>query len=243
MIKSDNKSWVMITGASKGIGRALADRYLEMGHRVISIGRDFTHVMNRENEIQLSLDLSKRENIKKLIALVRENQWQIAILMNNAAIQSSYYVNERTKSNFNDESSRAEVAINLLAPIELVEGLFPYLTTNAVIANTTSLVAYQPKPSAAIYSASKAALHSYTKSLRYQLSSTNVHVTEIVPPLVETNMTEHQKRKKMLPADMAKYIQEGIEQRKKIIAPGMSQFVLKLNIWMPGLVEKILMKE
>lgn len=166
----------------------------------------------------------------------------VAVLINNAGVQNA--IDLAAPEIGNPESPdliRDEIALNLTAPILLTLALLPFmLRPDGSIVNVTSLVSRQPKPSAPVYSASKAGLASFTQSLRVQLRSQGVRVVEVVPPLVDTDMTSGRGKGKMSPEAMADAIVEGIADQRQTVAAGLSRRVLVLNRLLPELVRGIL---
>ncbi|WP_374021855.1 SDR family oxidoreductase [Mycobacterium sp. HNNTM2301] len=180
---------VLVTGGGSGIGRGLAESLHRLDNEVIIAGRRreaLEAVAAANPGIQrLHLDQSNPSSIARLAAEVRDRHPGLNVVINNAGIM-------RTENLLTDDTTAAEamVAVNLLGPVRLTASLLPTLLTqrDAAIINVTSALAFVPKAVAPTYCATKAALHSYTESLRHQLRDTAVEVIEIIPPLVETEM-------------------------------------------------------
>lgn len=181
----------MITGGASGIGLALAERFLKAGSEVIVCGR-------REKKLQEAKQLHR--GLQARVCDVGSEAERIAlfewathefpnlnVLVNNAGIQRRGKFTEDTAS---WEERRQEIAINLEAPIHLSALFIPHLLQQkeAAIINVSSGLAFTPGTFASVYSATKAAIHSFTMSLRHDLSDTNVRVIEIVPPAVNTDL-------------------------------------------------------
>lgn len=183
---------IVITGGSSGIGLALAKKFMTLQNTVIITGRD-KHKLERIKQDLTGVaifhgDLSDDESVKALAAHVRRNYDAVNVLINNAAVQYNY--------NFSSEKVDLqnidyEIAANLQAPIKLTTLLLPTLLekNESAIVNVSSGLFMAPKKTASVYCATKAAIHSFSKTLRYQLENSNVSVFEIVPPLVDTAMT------------------------------------------------------
>jgi uncharacterized oxidoreductase len=136
-----------------------------------------------------------------------------------------------------------EIGVNLTAPILLAGALVPHMQRpGGTIVNVTSLVSLQPKPSAPVYSATKAGLASFTRALRQQIAPLGLRVVEAIPPLVDTAMTEGRGSGKLSPEAMADAIWRGVRDGREIVAPGMSRRALFLNRLMPGLLAGIIAK-
>jgi uncharacterized oxidoreductase len=180
---------VLITGGASGIGWALAQRFLAAGSEVIVCGRRVDKLreaqqLNRRVKIRVC-DVAQEAERIALAEWVAREQPNVNVLVNNAGIQ-------RRVSIANDDwrSTRQELAINLEAPIHLAMLFAAHLAARPTpaIVNVTSGLAFAPLVIAPVYSATKAALHSFTLSLRHQLAGTPVQVIEIIPPAVNTDL-------------------------------------------------------
>lgn len=183
---------VLITGGSSGIGLALAKRFLSLKNNVIITGRDTTKLEQIKNSfpeiVTFEGDLTNKNSLDELVLLMEQQYADLNILINNAAVQYNY--------NFTDEPNLTykidyEISVNISAPIKLTGLLLPLLlkNKNSAVVNVSSGLFIAPKKSASVYCATKSAIHSFTKTLRYQLENTNTKVFEIIPALVETPMT------------------------------------------------------
>lgn len=232
----------VITGASRGIGLALVNRYLAAGFPVLAIARDTAVLQPRENLTVLDADLAGRAGITRAADRVKAMGLPVAVLINNAGVQNAVDFTGPDSANSEcPDCIRDEIALNLTAPVLLALCLLPLmLRPGGTIVNVTSLVSRQPKPSAPVYSASKAGLASFTQSLRVQLRSEGIHLVEAVPPLVDTGMTVGRGSGKISPEAMADAIFVSVRDQKQLAAPGLSRRVLLLNRVWPELVGKIL---
>jgi uncharacterized oxidoreductase len=181
---------VLVTGGASGIGLALAKRFLTAGSRVIACGRRETK-LREAHEIDprlntLVADVSTSAGRVTLVESVLRDFPALNVLVNNAGIQRRIRLEEQEPW----ETTREELAINLEAPIHLTRLLVPHLmsTPGAAIINITSGLAFAPLARTPVYSATKAALHSFTLSLRHQLKDTPISVIEIAPPAVDTDL-------------------------------------------------------
>jgi len=184
---------ILITGGSTGIGLAFAERFMKAGNTVIVCGRRESALQDAEEQV-LGLitrvcDLDMESERLALFDWVTANYPEVNVLVNNAGIQLRYNVLKAdARDHWND--FRKEITTNIEAPFHLSMLFAPFFTAKetAAIINVTSGLAFTPFAIAPIYSASKAALHSFTISLRHQLSDTSVEVIEIAPPAVNTNL-------------------------------------------------------
>ena len=178
---------VLVTGGGTGIGRGLAEALHRLGNHVIIAGRrlePLKAVAEANPGIRhLSLDQGDPADIRRFAIELTDNHPELNVLVNNAGIQR---VEDLTSGG--PGSAELSVAINLLGPIRLTAALLHSLLgkPRAAILNVTSGLAFMPSAITPTYCASKAALHSYTQSLRFQLRESPVQVIEIIPPQVQT---------------------------------------------------------
>ena len=182
---------VLITGGGSGIGLALTEELVRRGNQVIICGR-------RRNRLQAAqarvpgihsrvCDISKARSRQALVDWVLSEFKQLNVLVNNAGIQRQ--VNFLKGSRDLGEADE-EVGTNLIAPIHLSAQLLPHLRRKkeAAIVNIYSGLAYTPLAVVPVYCATKAAVHSWSLSLRHQLRDTSVRVFEVAPPMVATEL-------------------------------------------------------
>jgi len=182
---------ILITGGSAGIGLAFALKFLELGNEVIVTGRR-QRVLDEVNAKHPKLhiiqsDVADTAQIVALAARVKSDFPKLDVLMNNAGIM--LYKNLRAPAP--DLSGlMAEVNINVGGVIGMTSAFIDILTANkGTVINVSSALAFVPLPAAPIYSATKAAIHSYTQSLRFRLEESGVEVIELMPPGVKTDLT------------------------------------------------------
>ena len=182
---------ILMTGGGSGIGRALAEAFHRLGNQVIITGRgrkalDETTAANPGMK-SLTLDVSDPKSIQSFAGQVTKDFPSLNVLINMAGIMQPENLLERP-----DDLSTAEktVTTNLLGPIRLTAALLPSLRKQprATIMNVSSGLAFVPLAMTPTYCATKAAIHSYTQSLRYQLKATKVEVIELIPPYVQTTL-------------------------------------------------------
>jgi uncharacterized oxidoreductase len=194
---------IFITGATSGIGRSMAEAFHRLGNQVIIAGRrrkllDEVVAAN-PGMAAMELDITDMDSIAAAAArLVREFP-TLNVLVNNAGIMPF----DDSSSAVDDETTRRILETNLLGPIRLTSALIEHLKEQprATIVNNTSVLAYLPLATTAVYSASKAALHSYTLSQRFMLRGTSVRVQEIAPPWVDTDLIRKSGDPRAMPLD------------------------------------------
>jgi uncharacterized oxidoreductase len=226
---------ILITGGSTGIGLAFAERFIKAGNKVIVCGRR-KDVLQEAKEKFPSLitrvsDLDIESERAALFDWVTANYPDVNVLVNNAGIQQGFNVLKGDAKN-NWRYFSKEITTNLEAPFHLSMMFAPFFATKeeATIINVTSGLAFTPFAIAPIYSASKAALHSFTMSLRHQLSETSVEVIEVAPPAVNTNLGGAGVHTQGEPLDaFADGIFKGLEEGKKEIGYGTSVNRLRMT--------------
>ena len=194
---------ILITGSGSGIGRELARRFHDHGNTVIITGRR-REVLDevaagRPNLHAYTLDVTRPEDITTFAARVTSEHPALNVLVNNAGIMRYEALDHARELSDAEET----VATNLLGPIRMIDALVEHLghQPDAAIVNVSSGLAFVPLVAAPTYSATKAAIHSYTVSLREALKG-KVEVIELVPPAVQTELTPGQStRAAYLPLD------------------------------------------
>jgi len=182
---------ILITGGSAGIGLAFALKFLELGNEVIVTGRRqavLDQVKAKHPKLHtIQSDVADPAQIAALAARVKSDFPKLDVLMNNAGIM----LHKNLKAPAADLAGlMAEMNVNVGGVITTTSAFIDILRANkGTVINTSSALAFVPLPSAPIYSATKAAIHSYTQSLRFQLEETGVEVIELMPPGVKTDMT------------------------------------------------------
>ena len=229
------KRTVLITGGTSGIGLELARQLQQRGNTVIVTGRDQEKLDAAARMIAgiaiFKSDVRDPEAIAALHGRVIAQFPALDILINNAGIMRNLNLNQ--ERDLNDVTR--EIEINLSGPVRMAQQFLPHLKTRkgALIVNVSSGLAFIPLPISPVYCATKAAIHSFTQSLRAQLSDTGVTVVELAPPGVETPLfrgefAEEMKGQKGMDVKvLARRAIAGIEAGRLEIRPGLSN-VLKI---------------
>jgi uncharacterized oxidoreductase len=184
---------ILITGGGSGIGAALAQRLHDAGNTVIVAGRRADAleqaIAGRANMHAITLDIDSAAGVTDFADRVLGQFPALNVVINNAGIMRLETLDARRDLG----DAEATITTNLLGPIRLIDALIEHLIAQpeAAIVNVTSGLAFVPQTMAATYSATKAALHSYTVSLREVLKG-RVEVIELAPPGVQTDLTPGQ---------------------------------------------------
>lgn len=219
---------VLITGGSRGVGFALAKELSSQGHNVLVTGRNRERLEAATEKIESNVltfacDHATITDQERLIAFVQEHWGSIDILINNAAIQYNYELAEQPTEKLLTDVAY-ETQVNFTSVIQLIGLCLPLLSPSGAIVNVTSGLALTPKRSGPVYCATKAALHSFSQSLRWQLAASPQHkdqsVLEALLPMIDTDMTAGRGKGKISPEQAAAAIIKGIERRQSEINVG-----------------------
>ena len=202
---------ILITGGTSGIGRALAEALHNQGNQLIIAGRRqslLDEITAAHPAMQsAALDVQNLDSLPAFAAQIATQFPSLNVLINNAGIQKSEDLNDPSADFSIVEET---IATNLLAPLRLTAALLPHFKKQprATVMTVSSGLAFVPKASTPAYSATKAAIHAWTQSLRYQLRDTKVEVLELIPPYVQTELQGQRQAADPNAMPLADYIAE-----------------------------------
>ena len=239
MLSSSRK--ILITGATSGIGLALLQQLHATGHSLIAVARDAAALSRLEaahNRVAgYPCDLSSRLQVESLAERVQQDHPDLGLVINNAGVQ---YTPTFLDEDFSYDSIEYETKVNFLAPVWLTSLLLPLLISQkqpSAVVNISSGLALTPKTNSAIYCATKAAIHSFSQCLGYQLDGIPVRSIEAILPLVDTPMTEGRGRGRISPEDAARQVISGMSKGESEIYVGMAKWLPLLLRLAPSLVK------
>lgn len=241
-----SKHKVLITGGSKGIGFELAKRLVALGNRVIICSRHAESLAIAKNEISelitVQCDIGKEDDLKRLAEFLKSQHADLSLIINNAGISLNY---DFTKTDVADTIKNVdkELTVNLNALIKLCAVALPLLKKfdNSGIVNISSGLAICPSKGNPVYCASKAAVYIFSQALRYQLEDNlpNIKVFGVLLPMVDTEMTQRKKGKKMSAKKAAEIIIDGIQKNQFEMYIGKSKLLFWLNRWFPSFARNL----
>jgi len=204
---------IFITGGGTGLGRGLAEAFHRLGNRVVIAGRRAKPLEQvtaaHPGMTSFALDVADAASISKVAAQVVDACPDLNVLINMAGIMEL----ENLKTQSDSEVAERTIAINLLGTIRMTTALLPHLLKrkSSAILNVSSGLASVPLAWTPTYCATKAAIHSYTESLRFQMRGTSVEVIELTPPWVQTELMGPSQATEPRAMPLAPYIEETMQ--------------------------------
>ncbi|WP_397450748.1 SDR family oxidoreductase [Pseudomonas sp. NA-150] len=194
---------IFITGGGSGIGRGLAEALHKLGNQVIISGRRKSHldavIAANPGMAAVELDITNTASINSVANQLITDYPTLNVLINNAGIM----LPDTAAGAIDDELLTSTISTNLMGPIRMTSALVDHLKKqdDAYIGYTTSVLGFVPMALTAVYSATKAALHSYVMSQRFMLRDSSVKVLEIAPPWVRTELMNSSEAELAMPLD------------------------------------------
>ncbi|MGW1030311.1 SDR family oxidoreductase [Streptomyces sp. NPDC002577] len=194
---------IFITGGTSGIGLGLAQRLSQAGNKVVVAGRrkeQLDRIADEHPDLDtLPLDVTDPGSVAEATRALLRTHPDLNVLINNAGVM--------LPENLTDPDwlpvAERTIGTNLLGPLRMTQTLLPHLLgrPDAAIINVSSGLAFVPLPATPTYNATKAAIHSFSESLRVQLADTSVQVIEVIPPAVRTTLMGQQDDDRAMPLD------------------------------------------
>ncbi|HWY98708.1 MAG TPA: SDR family NAD(P)-dependent oxidoreductase [Bacteroidia bacterium] len=242
---------ILITGGASGIGYEMAKEFIKNKNTVIITGRNEQKLQKVKNELKgvvtIKSDVSNPDDVKALYEHVAKDYPSLNVLINNAGVMVEINLQ---KHQLSATDLTKEIDINVKGTIWMNDTFLPLLkkNKNAATVTVSSMLAFVPLAITPVYCATKAALHSYTLSLREQLRNTDVKVFELAPPATETELltafNEEDKKEisvMSVQAMVASFI-KGLLKDKFEICPGQSSQLRFMSRFFPGFILKQLSK-
>jgi uncharacterized oxidoreductase len=241
---------IFITGGGSGIGRGLAEALHGLGNKVIIAGRRRKQlaavVAANPGMAALELDIADPDSIDRAAKRLITEHPDLNVLINNAGIMQP----DQAAGKVDDALLLATINTNLIGPIRMTSALIEHLKTKegAVVAYMGSVLGFVPLAATAVYSSTKAALHTYALSQRFMLRDTGVRVLEIAPPWVRTELMNSREAEQAMPinqfiaeaikvlgTDANEIVIEAAKPMRNNAGPGEQSFVNDFNAYMLAL--------
>ncbi|SOE87911.1 Short-chain dehydrogenase involved in D-alanine esterification of teichoic acids [Burkholderia sp. YR290] len=203
---------IFITGGGSGIGRGLAEAFHRLGNQVIIAGRRRANlgetIAANPGMEAIELDITDPQSIARVADELVARWPTLNVLINNAGVMQI----DNLAAPVEEELLAATLGTNLIGPIRMTGALVEHLKrqSDSTIINVSSVLGFVPMAVAGVYSSTKAAIHSYTQSLRYRLKDTSVRVVEIAPPWVQTDLLDSKNEPRAMP--LAPYIEQTMRE-------------------------------
>jgi uncharacterized oxidoreductase len=218
-----SENTIFITGGGSGIGRGLAEALHKLGNKVIISGRRKSHLdattQANPGMHSVELDIADSASIATVAKKLVADYPALNVLINNAGVMQI----DDAAGKMDDGLLTSTITTNLLGPIRLTSALIEHLKKQpkATVVYNTSALAFVPLALTAVYSSTKAALHSYVLSQRYKLKATSVSVLEIAPPWVQTDLLNSNEDPRAMP------LKEFIEGTIKVLGTDADEILVE----------------
>lgn len=222
MSETGGHTWV-VTGASRGIGRAIAERALGLGHRVALLARSEQALDlpdgTAERALPLQVDVSDAESVAAGVAAVVAAFGPIDVLVNNAGVHRGGRVDRLSLDDWDDV-----LATNLTGPLLVTRAALPHMAEGSSVVNVGAVVGFRGFPGDSPYGAAKAGLAGLTAVLAVELADRGIRVNLVVPGFVETEMT----------GDLSPKARALIVERIPLRRTGSAEEIAEVVTWVAG---------
>lgn len=241
-----NENTILITGGSSGIGFEMARQFLNRNNMVIITGRNKQKLEKSKQQLDgvtaIQNDVSNPDDVEKLYQQVAKDFPDLNILINNAGIMQTINLQD---NNLSAVELAKEIDINLKGTLLMNNAFLPLLkqNNNSAIINVSSGLAFVPLPITPVYCSTKAAIHSYSLSLRAQLRNTDIKVFELAPPLTKTELIvvfeKYMRGNPIMPAeDMVADFLKGLSKDEYEIRVGQANQLKFMSRFFPKFILK-----
>jgi short-subunit dehydrogenase involved in D-alanine esterification of teichoic acids len=237
-----NGHLVLVTGGSSGIGLALAGALARAGNQVVIGARDADRLAAAARRVPgagtVQLDISDVASLPAVLDSVRDRYGPLTMLVNNAGALHRYQLTDPAAGDL----ITAEITTNILGTVHLTRLALPQLLEQpeAAVVTLSSVLSHVAVPRLPVYAATKAALHSFSRSLRASLAGSSVKVFDVLPPLVDTPMAEQLPGPKIPPAAVAEAVLAGLAADRYEISVGIAKQLARLSRLSPALAGGVL---
>ena len=232
---------VLITGGGSGIGLALAGALAAKRNTVVIGGRDQAKLKRASTQVPAlhttHLNITDETSVQTALADITARFGGLSMLVNNAGVAHPYRFGDHPGV---AEHVADEVTTNLLGTLRVTRLALPLLQRQptAAVVTLSSVLAYAATPNLPVYAATKAALHSFSRSLRAQLRDTTVKVFDVLPPLVDTHLAAPLPGAKLAPEAVADAVLAGIAADRYELNIARAKQVARLSRLAPALADR-----
>lgn len=234
----------VVTGGSYGIGRDFVAELAKRGYRVITCARDALKLADLAGQIPgvetMVCDMSDMASVARFADRILAQTSHVDLLISNAGRADDI---DLSASDLSATDVAGEISLNLTGPLKLIFALLPALRRpGSAIIVVTSGYGLAPHPRMPVYSAAKAGLRSFVKSLRREMKRYGVHVLEVAPPLVDTPAVRHKSGKKISSIEVVRQALRGLDGRQNEVLPGQVRWLPMLLRLAPSFAETLIAK-
>jgi uncharacterized oxidoreductase len=221
----------LVTGGGSGIGLAIANQLARRGNTVVIAGRDFEKLQRAADVLPgvhaVRCDVTSEKDVRAVLDHIESEHGRLTMLVNSAGVLRSYDLDDPAAQQLMEE----EVLTNFLAPLRVTNLALPLLLHQpiAAVVNISSVLAYAGTPALPVYGATKAGLHSFSRSLRGRLQGTPVRVFEVLPAVVDTGLVGQLDVAKVSPDVVARALVSALRRDRYEVRVGQAKAAYLLS--------------